>query len=234
MTLADNPNRRATPVQARSAATLEAIIEAAARLLREQGLPGFNTNAVARLAGINVATLYHYFPHKNAILKEMFDRNERERIRVAGPQVARLAVMDDVEAWVREMAALLVSIRRNQTAGVVLRRACRAVPELMQADDEANTAMAEHLARALRSRFPGLPPARSVIVARTMIEVTAGLLDAVGANPQNAEAIVVELECMMRGYLKELQKTISQPMKAKGPSGSGSISSTMLPSGSRP
>ena len=71
--------RRAMPVQQRSAVTVEAILSASAELLVREGLPGFNTNAVAKVAGINVATLYHYFPNKNAILRELFDRDEKER-----------------------------------------------------------------------------------------------------------------------------------------------------------
>ncbi len=50
--------RRAMPVQQRSAVTVEAILSGSAGLLVREGLPGFNTNAVAKAAGINVATLY--------------------------------------------------------------------------------------------------------------------------------------------------------------------------------
>jgi hypothetical protein len=39
---------RAAPVQARAAATVEAILDAALDVLVAEGLPGFNTNSVAR------------------------------------------------------------------------------------------------------------------------------------------------------------------------------------------
>lgn len=57
---------RKTPKQARSRNTVEVILEAATRILQEGGLAAFNTNAVAERAGIGVASLYDYFPGKNA------------------------------------------------------------------------------------------------------------------------------------------------------------------------
>jgi len=53
---------------------MEAIFEAAARILQTQGLDGFNTNAIAKLAGVSIGTLYQYFPNKNAILIAMARR----------------------------------------------------------------------------------------------------------------------------------------------------------------
>jgi AcrR family transcriptional regulator len=62
---------RKKPRQSRSEGTIEAIFEAAARILQAQGLDGFNTNAVANVAGVSIGTLYQYFPNKNAILIAM-------------------------------------------------------------------------------------------------------------------------------------------------------------------
>lgn len=65
---------RKKPRQARSEETVTAVFEAAARILETQGLDGFNTNAIARLAGVSIGTLYQYFPNKNAVLITMARR----------------------------------------------------------------------------------------------------------------------------------------------------------------
>jgi AcrR family transcriptional regulator len=65
-----DPYRR-KPRQSRSEETIEAIFEAAARILQAQRLDGFNTNAIAGVAGVSIGTLYQYFPNKNAILIAM-------------------------------------------------------------------------------------------------------------------------------------------------------------------
>lgn len=61
-------NQRRKPRQARSQATWEAIVEAAAQILERRGPGGFNTNEVAERAGVSIGTLYQYFADKHAIL----------------------------------------------------------------------------------------------------------------------------------------------------------------------
>lgn len=69
------PDPRKRPRQARSVATFEAILEAAARILESLGFAGFNTNAVAELAGVSIGSLYQYFPSKDALIVELIDVN---------------------------------------------------------------------------------------------------------------------------------------------------------------
>jgi AcrR family transcriptional regulator len=207
----DTVHRRARPVQARSAATLETILAAATALLVERGLPCFNTNAVARAAGVNVATLYHYFPHKTAILRELFERNERERSAFVLSRLDGLAGTDDPAGWVGEMVATLLHLRRGQPAGPALRRACRAVPELIEAEEAVNEVLAEQLGEALKRRYPRIGARRAKAAARVMVEVTGTLLDLAGAQPASAGAIAVELESLMRGYFADLAEANGAP-----------------------
>lgn len=65
---------RKKPKQTRSEGTVEVVFEATARILQTQSFSEFNTNAVAKLAGISIGTLYQYFPNKNAILVAMARR----------------------------------------------------------------------------------------------------------------------------------------------------------------
>ena len=58
---------RKTAVQARSARTVEAIVEAAARILETLGFEGYTTNVIAARAGVSIGSLYQYFPNKDAI-----------------------------------------------------------------------------------------------------------------------------------------------------------------------
>jgi AcrR family transcriptional regulator len=62
---------RKLPVQSRSRETVRAILEAAARILGEEGAAGFNTNRIARKAGVSVGSLYQYFPNKQALLRSL-------------------------------------------------------------------------------------------------------------------------------------------------------------------
>lgn len=66
---------RKKPLQSRSKATVHAVLAAAAHILEERGLSGFNTNAVAERAGVSIGSLYQYFPSKDAILVALMEQS---------------------------------------------------------------------------------------------------------------------------------------------------------------
>lgn len=62
------------PVQARARVTVDAILEAAIRILEKEGLEAATTTRVAELAGVSVGTLYHHFADRDAIVNAIQDR----------------------------------------------------------------------------------------------------------------------------------------------------------------
>ncbi|WKV52140.1 MULTISPECIES: TetR/AcrR family transcriptional regulator [Dickeya] len=71
-------NPRKMPVQARSRATVDAIIQASAYILNEHGWESLTTNAIAERAGVNISSLYQFFPNKEAIINELQRRHALE------------------------------------------------------------------------------------------------------------------------------------------------------------
>jgi len=61
--------QRKQPVQARSAATVDAILEACIQVLLRVGKEKLTTTLVAQRAGVSVGTLYQYFPNKRSLLQ---------------------------------------------------------------------------------------------------------------------------------------------------------------------
>lgn len=59
---------RKQPQQARSVATVSAILEGVAQVLETEGYERMTTTRVAERAGTSVGTLYQYFPSKEALL----------------------------------------------------------------------------------------------------------------------------------------------------------------------
>ncbi len=66
---------RKVPVQARSAASVDAILEATVQVLLQVGKERLTTTRVALRAGVSVGTLYQYFPNKSALLKAALKRH---------------------------------------------------------------------------------------------------------------------------------------------------------------
>src|SRR3984885_7390051 len=66
---------RKSPVQARSAASVEAILDATIQVLLAVGIERLTTTRVALRAGVSVGTLYQYFPNKSALLQAVLPRH---------------------------------------------------------------------------------------------------------------------------------------------------------------
>src|SRR5471030_1386317 len=80
--------QRRAPAQARSKATVEAILEAAARIIRREGEDALTTNRIAEVAGVGVGSVYGYFPDKAAIQLALARR------MLAGGDAAILKALD--------------------------------------------------------------------------------------------------------------------------------------------
>ena len=66
---------RKSPVQARSAASVDAILEATIQVLLSIGKEQLTTTKVALRAGVSVGTLYQYFPNKSSLLQAVLRRH---------------------------------------------------------------------------------------------------------------------------------------------------------------
>src|ERR1700755_1638107 len=79
---------RKSPVQARSAASVDAILEATIQVLVREGKERLTTTRVASRAGVSVGTLYQYVPNKSALLQAALKRHLVE-VTEAVEQVCR-------------------------------------------------------------------------------------------------------------------------------------------------
>ena len=74
---AESPSRR-VPVQERSRARVETILEAAAGVAVEQGVDALNTRSIAQHAGLSVSSIYQYFASVDEIVFELIARDMEE------------------------------------------------------------------------------------------------------------------------------------------------------------
>jgi AcrR family transcriptional regulator len=70
-----NLSLRNEPVQARSAARLAGLLDAAAAVIDELGYERLTTAMVAERAGASIGTVYRYFPDRIAVLQALGARN---------------------------------------------------------------------------------------------------------------------------------------------------------------
>jgi len=84
--------------QARSRATVDALIEATARILAKEGFDAASTNRVAEEAGVSIGSLYQYFPCKEALVAAVIDRHNQQLMGVARGTLSEVATLPLEEA----------------------------------------------------------------------------------------------------------------------------------------
>lgn len=72
--MAQRKTARNKPLQARSRATVMAILDAMVRVLDREGEAAATTTRVAEVAGVSIGTLYQYFSDRDAMLDALQDR----------------------------------------------------------------------------------------------------------------------------------------------------------------
>jgi AcrR family transcriptional regulator len=100
---------RKIPRQERAKATVEALLEATAYVLVREGYARASTNRIAKVAGVNIGSLYQYFPSKDALIAALIDRHLEEIARVLGAgllEAASAPIADAVRALVRAHLAI--------------------------------------------------------------------------------------------------------------------------------
>jgi AcrR family transcriptional regulator len=120
-----NPRLRG-PLQDRSRQTVEAIRQSAIQILEREGVRGLKTQAIAARAGVGIASLYRYFPNREAIVAEVI---RSEVLSDPGLLAESLALLDetDPDAWSRLRQLPLSERLRIHVDGIV--RAHRALIE---------------------------------------------------------------------------------------------------------
>lgn len=100
---------RKQPKQARARATVEALLEAAARVLVEEGHERTTTARIAEVAGVGIGSLYEYFPSKDALIAALVERHEQsmlEQLSRMAEELQGLSLEDGVRTYVAAMLAV--------------------------------------------------------------------------------------------------------------------------------
>jgi AcrR family transcriptional regulator len=67
--------RRRKPSQERAKVTVNAMLDAAVKLLKRGGAFAITTNRIAETAGVSIGSVYQYFPNKNALFVALHERH---------------------------------------------------------------------------------------------------------------------------------------------------------------
>ena len=193
--------------QGRSRATVDALIEATARILVREGFDKASTNRIAEKAGVSVGSLYQYFPCKEALVAAVMDRHNQQIMRIALGALAESAELP-----------LQQAVRKLVAAGI---KAHRVDPKLHRvlAEQIPRTGRLANVETAIREIYPlfraFLEAHRNEVrtvdlelatfVCVTSVEAlthTAVLRHSESFSDQEFEALVDEATRLIVGYLQ--------------------------------
>lgn len=175
---------RKQPAQARAQRTYRAILQAGARILERDGYEALTTNHVAELAGVGIASLYEYFPHKQALVAEVVSHvldGVLADLQESSLRPAPAPAGDAVRAWIAAMFAAVQ--KRRGVVAVIMRE----VPFLWEipAVERARTRLFD-LASASRTLWAaalGIPPLPDATLYLLTVMTGAAILEAVLRPP---------------------------------------------------
>lgn len=196
---------RKKPTQARSEETIEIVFEATARILQTQGLSEFNTNAVAKLAGISIGTLYQYFPNKNAILIAMA-RRELDKVSQKIIDSITAEYASDATTLARVVVrALLKAFGGRQVARKVLIEALIAnglSDELSKPIERVVQVIVEQQSKLGHQQFMRLAPIGLYVMSRAVIgTIRSAVMEQsayLGTEALEDELVMLFLYCVNR------------------------------------
>lgn len=111
-------NPRKSPVQARSAASVDAILDATVQVLLQVGKQRLTTTRVASRAGVSVGTLYQYFPNKSALLRAVL-RRHLEQVMEAVKRICREQQGCALEQMAEAVITAFLAAKMNDTPASV-------------------------------------------------------------------------------------------------------------------
>lgn len=188
------PDARATlrnePVQARSAARLSALLDAAAQIVDEIGYERLTTAMVAERAVASIGTVYRYFPDRIAVLQALAARNLERVLEKTTDQILDERNTTWVDALGGSFDVLVEAFRtepgfRGLRVGDVL--------DLRPATHERtfNSIVSDRLLDALVARFGFEDTPRLRMRLETVVEVSDALATrAFARDPRGDDAFL--------------------------------------------
>ncbi|MGL4576795.1 MAG: TetR/AcrR family transcriptional regulator [Burkholderiaceae bacterium] len=173
---------RKTPRQERSAFTVRAILDAAARVLEVESLAGFNTNRVAEVAGVSVGSLYQYFPSKDALMAALI-ASEQESLACAVEQCVDACKGKSLQHSIQALVGIAIDHQwGNPVYAAALDHEEQRLP-VMETLQAIQMRIVGAIAQLVQRHFPALPYPHRMQLAKDCVVICKAMTE---AEPVNA------------------------------------------------
>ncbi|MEV0394537.1 TetR/AcrR family transcriptional regulator [Polymorphospora rubra] len=199
-TVTAGPLRR-VPVQGRSVARVQRMLDACAVLVDEVGYDGLTTTLLAERAEVAIGSVYQFFPDKRAIVQALTLRNMEAYLQRLSARFAQ----GDLENWWDGVDAGIdeyISMHRSLPGFRTLHFGDVVDVHLLDDERDNNAVIAEELARVLVEQFGVADEPRLRFALEIAVESADALIKlAFRRDPEGDDEVLVEAKALIREYL---------------------------------
>lgn len=198
---AANQDKIVQPQQRRARQTRQKILDATLELLEESGIEKISTNLIAGRAGVNIASLYKYFPDKHAILHELAQSFGQQQSDLICAYLASIDIESSIESVCGGLVDAVIEGTRGGKALVQLQRSLIASPELLEAYRATNHEIGQALKPFLRHWGIEIDGKAFELAMLCIGETFSALQDlALSRDANYDQAVVEELKLLLTAY----------------------------------
>jgi AcrR family transcriptional regulator len=196
------PLVRTEPIQERSAARIDALLDAAAEVVDEIGFDRLTTAMVAERAGASIGTVYRYFPDRIVLLQALRDR---ALLRYRRSVVEAIDAQSPEHWWNAVECAIdaFVDMFRTERGFRIIRFAGAERGGVPEEEVVRDVGFAQQFAQILADEY-GLPAGEDLAFRlEVVVEIMDSLINrAFLDDPNGDERYIAEARTVAREYLE--------------------------------
>ena len=187
--------------QERARVTRNKILAATREILQETGIEKVSTHLIDKQAGVNLASLYKYFPNKYEILKVLAFEFSARQTGLICEYLNNAPLETPLKNVCHGLVDALINGTRNDRALVQLQRALIVMPELHEAYRLSNIDIADAMKPFLKQWGIRMTKPQLEVAMTCLGEACGALQDlALSRDANYDEAVIDELKLLLTAY----------------------------------
>ena len=186
---------------------MASLLDAAGRVFGEVGYHAATTNAIAAEGKVSPATLYQFFPNKEAIADALVARYAMDLAKEERAADIQELASAPLEEAIRQLTGVVIECHRKHPAFRTLYAEAPLSKGTLEQKHLLSQTFIDHLSEVLRARNPRLDKQEAPWSAEIVLTALIGFLPAIARRKASARSRTIDaLNQMLVRYLEPVLK----------------------------
>jgi AcrR family transcriptional regulator len=192
---------------ARGERRVASLLDAAGRVFGDLGYHAATTNAIAAEGKVSPATLYQFFPNKEAIADALVTRYAMDLAKEVQAGDIQQLVAAPLEEAIRQVTGVVIEFNRKHAAFHTLYTEAPLSKDTLEQKQLLSQTFIDHLSEVLIARNPQLDKQEVLWSAGIVLTTVKGFLPALAGRKTSARSRTIDaLTQMLVRYLESVLK----------------------------